>query len=133
MQQLDICYAQLSQLLNAKIQSSLAKLATLRAQILGLTPRHRIMSIAQELKVLTTHLRKEMLESLQKRKQSLGYLSAQLDTLSPLNTLQRGFAIATLSQEKTFLTSAKQAHVGDKVNVRLAEGELECIVDKTVI
>jgi exodeoxyribonuclease VII large subunit len=132
MQQLDVYYAQLSQLLNAKVQNSLAKLATLRAQIMGLTPRHRIMAITQELKVLTTHLRKGILQSLQNKKQITGHLAAQLDTLSPLSTLQRGFAIAISTQEKAFLRSAKQVHVGDKVNVRLAEGELECTVDKAI-
>ena len=53
-------------------------------------------------------------------------LAASLDALSPLKVLSRGYAVATAGGE--VIKSAEDADVGDKINVRLAEGSLDCLV-----
>jgi exodeoxyribonuclease VII large subunit len=55
-------------------------------------------------------------------------LAAQLDAVSPLATLARGYAVATLS-DGSVLKDAKQAKSGDTVALQLAKGELSCSVD----
>jgi exodeoxyribonuclease VII large subunit len=52
-----------------------------------------------------------------------------LDSLSPLGTLQRGYAIVTDSQGK-LLTDASSVAVGDEVQARLAKGQLGLTVNK---
>ena len=56
---------------------------------------------------------------------------AQLNTLSPLATLARGYSICKDSSGET-VTDASQVDVGEEVHLRLARGELACRVLKGV-
>jgi len=55
---------------------------------------------------------------------------ATLHAVSPLATLDRGYAIATTIQQK-IIYSAQQVHQGDKIQVQLAKGSLACEVLET--
>ncbi|MBO5122442.1 MAG: exodeoxyribonuclease VII large subunit, partial [Oscillospiraceae bacterium] len=55
-------------------------------------------------------------------------LAASLDALSPLKVLGRGFAMAQ-TEDGTVLRSTAQVHTGDKIQVRLGDGSLDCTVD----
>ena len=55
-------------------------------------------------------------------------LAAKLDALSPLKVLSRGYAIA--EKDGAALRTAAQAHKGDKINVRLSGGSLDCLVEE---
>ena len=55
--------------------------------------------------------------------------AAQLDTLSPLATLARGYSICKDSSGNT-VTDAAQVHVGEEVQLRLSRGQLVCRVLK---
>ena len=55
--------------------------------------------------------------------------AAQLDTLSPLATLARGYSICKDSSGNT-VTDAAQVHVGEEVQLRLSRGQLACRVLK---
>ena len=55
--------------------------------------------------------------------------AAQLETLSPLATLARGYSICRDSIGKT-VTDASQVHVGEEVHLRLSRGQLACRVLK---
>ena len=55
---------------------------------------------------------------------------AKLNTLNPLNILQRGYSITHLFPAQEIVKSARQVRKGDTVAVRLSEGEVYCIVDK---
>jgi exodeoxyribonuclease VII large subunit len=50
--------------------------------------------------------------------------SASLSALSPLTTLQRGYAIASRADDGAVLTDSAQVSTGEQINVRLAEGQL---------
>jgi exodeoxyribonuclease VII large subunit len=60
----------------------------------------------------------------------LALLREKLKDISPASVLQRGYAIAKKLPEKWVLTSASQVAKGDHVSITLAEGELECTVEK---
>jgi exodeoxyribonuclease VII large subunit len=53
----------------------------------------------------------------------LGHLAGMLESLSPLATLQRGYAIVTDKQGKVVRDTTAVA-VGDEVRARLAKGQL---------
>ena len=55
--------------------------------------------------------------------------AAQLDTLSPLATLARGYSICKDSSGKT-VTDAAQVRAGEEVHLRLSRGQLACRVLK---
>ena len=57
----------------------------------------------------------------------LAHLAQMLDSLSPLGTLQRGYAIVTDSAGKV-ITDAATVAKGDQVEARLAKGKLALTV-----
>jgi exodeoxyribonuclease VII large subunit len=59
----------------------------------------------------------------------LSHLAQMLDSLSPLATLGRGYAIVT-DGEGRVVTDAGSVAAGDKVNARLASGRLALTVDR---
>ena len=61
----------------------------------------------------------------------LGHLAQMLDSLSPLGTLQRGYAIVTDSAGKV-ITDASTVVKGDLVEARLAKGKLALSVHEVL-
>jgi exodeoxyribonuclease VII large subunit len=55
-------------------------------------------------------------------------LSGRLDALSPLAVLSRGYSITFRPDSRAVLTDARTVEVGDAVEVRLRQGELQCRV-----
>ncbi|MDX5405799.1 MAG: exodeoxyribonuclease VII large subunit [Chromatiaceae bacterium] len=66
---------------------------------------------------------------LKQRKQQLAALGSQLNTVSPLATLARGYSI-TFDTKQQVLSNQQQLQPGDKVQVKLAEGGFEAEVIK---
>lgn len=62
-------------------------------------------------------------------REKLNVTMAALDALSPLSVLRRGFSIVE-SESGEILRDAKQAQVGNKLKIRLANGKLEAEVLK---
>ncbi len=63
-----------------------------------------------------------------KKKARLGRLAAGLDALSPLKVLSRGYAVAR--QGEDVVSSIAQAEPGDKLDVLVSDGVLNCTVEK---
>ncbi len=68
-------------------------------------------------------MRKQLLNSGSR----LAHLAQMLDSLSPLGTLQRGYAIVTDGNGKV-LRNTSDVSVGDAVEARLAQGLLGLVV-----
>ena len=68
-------------------------------------------------------------KSLSGQRERVARLAAALDAMSPLKVLGRGYAIAR-GEDGTVLTSERQVQAGDKLSLRLAEGELNCRVEE---
>ena len=94
-----------------------------------LQPRLRINQLNQQVSQHHATLVKNMQRHLRAQQQRLTEAARLLQTVSPLNTLQRGYAIATDSHHKV-ITNSSQVAPGDSINARLAEGELQCRVEK---
>lgn len=114
-----------------------AALARDRAALAGLT--HRLRSIERPLieerrrafTALEANLRVALRPRLNEARATLAALAARLDALSPLSILGRGYAIAIHERTGKALLSASEAEVGDRVNLRLAEGTLAVRVEET--
>jgi exodeoxyribonuclease VII large subunit len=64
----------------------------------------------------------------QNRRAVAGKLTAQLDALSPLKVLSRGYSI-TENDQGAAIVSASQLHPGDHITIRLAQGRVGARVD----
>ena len=68
------------------------------------------------------------------RRQHLLNLSSQLDLLSPLHTLERGFATVSLTvKPKQMVRTVNQLHPGDSISLRLCDGQVTAKVTTTTL
>jgi len=93
-----------------------------------LHPRQRLGDHAQRLDELDQRLLTVIGQRLQSAAQRLRNLSAHLQALSPLATLNRGYAIVLHHPNGEILRRANQTSIGDTVDIRLGEGCLSCEV-----
>ena len=106
------------------------KLQQLQLTLTGLTqrlqhPGKRLQNYAQHLDILEQRLQLGMNNILKTKKHFVANLSRALSTVSPLATLNRGYAIVTDTENKV-ITSIKDVDVGDKINTQLEDGKLVC-------
>lgn len=92
-------------------------------------PGHVLREQQQKLDHLEWRLLQIPLSSIRKPQQKLAQLAASLNNLSPLNTLQRGYAIATTDAGQV-LTQTTQIQVGMSFDVQLFQGKLRACVQE---
>ena len=91
-------------------------------------PGHRISRTELQRQALSQRLRSSITALLQTRQQQLAVACRSLDTISPLATLERGYAIVT-QQDNHVVHKASSVKPGEQVTAKLAEGQLLCTVD----
>jgi len=97
------------------------QLQHLMARLQVVSPQHALRQKQQHLANLMQRLPRAMQQRLQQQCQRLAALSRTLHAVSPLQTLGRGYAIATNEQGKS-ITDSRQFEIGDIVKVRLHKG-----------
>ena len=118
----------------ARAQSK--ELALLRRRLETLAAKRVLtdpLAVIQDKRMLLAHLQKDLGYAASARlagpRQRLGTLAASLDAMSPLKVLGRGFALAADSGGR-ILRRAGDVSPGDAVEVSLAEGRLDCRVER---
>jgi exodeoxyribonuclease VII large subunit len=92
------------------------------------SPRARIGELDLRWRALARRLGVSVQSSLARRQQALTVHSRALHTISPLATLERGYAIVR-TPDGTIVRAAESVRPGDPVEARLARGTLQCTVD----
>jgi exodeoxyribonuclease VII large subunit len=111
----------------SNLQSSLhEKLARLKQA----TPGHRIARYELQQHGLLQRLNTATGILLEGRKQQLAAVCRTLDAVSPLATLERGYAIVTRPADRKIIRKASSMKEGEQVETRLADGQLLCTIDK---
>jgi len=80
---------------------------------------------------LTASLEERMRRLLERHRERLGQGAAKLEILSPLAVLARGYALAFREGAKSPLLSASGVRPGERIRVRLHEGELKAVVGES--
>ncbi|MSS70499.1 MAG: exodeoxyribonuclease VII large subunit [Candidatus Latescibacteria bacterium] len=83
---------------------------------------------AQRTDDLEGDLRDRMVDRLKDRMRSCRDLMGLLGTLSPLNTLARGYSICQRLPDGKVVRDSAEVEVGEQMRVRFARGEAECTV-----
>ncbi len=65
---------------------------------------------------------------LQQQKQQLQSLSRALDAVSPLKTLERGYAVVSNTTTGKIITKATQLRSGDPISTQFSDGEVNAVV-----
>jgi exodeoxyribonuclease VII large subunit len=118
---------QLAQVQNRRLQQFGQRQAFLAKRLSQLHPGRRLEQLMQRLDEFEQRLLRATERALEKKTHALALLSGVLDRLSPLKTLERGYAIASLSSGHV-VTDATTVQLGDKLALRLHRGELDCEV-----
>lgn len=103
------------------------QLAQLLQRLRGTDLRLRFARNRHREEQLNAQLRTAMQQKIDDRKRRLAMVEAHLRQLSPLNVLSRGYAIVE-GPNGAVLRSSSEVTGGDRLRVRLHEGELDAVV-----
>lgn len=113
----------LSDHINYKIQQSRQALMAENSRMNFLSPINRIRNDQQRLDEVSMRIDRILSHKLSLSKSRLAGLGARLQSLNPLNVLQRGYAIVS-DEHGRIISSSKQVNIGDQIKVKLADGVL---------
>jgi exodeoxyribonuclease VII large subunit len=110
--------------LNNRIDSGLDFVAQMRSRPILANPFTFITQRAQELQISLDRARNSFGNLLALEERSLQHLRQQITSLSPQNTLDRGYAVVR-TEDGRVITDPGAVKTGTKLKVRVAKGELE--------
>jgi exodeoxyribonuclease VII large subunit len=106
-----------------------ALLAAQRARLYSLSPLARL----QALRLRCRHDREKFITAgrytIRHYQQRLQHAAQGLNALSPLATLERGYAIVQ-REDTAVVRAANQVKPGERIHARLRRGSLDCRVEK---
>ncbi len=119
----------------AAVRHDLMKRATdverIRSRLLQQSPALGVQSRIAQLNALSHRLTAVGRNNVQQRLGQLKVIARGLNSVSPLATLDRGYAMVTEQQSGRLLSDASQVRAGDKISARLASGSVDATVTKT--
>jgi exodeoxyribonuclease VII large subunit len=122
----------LQQVLSGAIRHDLStrgrSLERTRTRLLQRSPAMGVQQFIRRMSGLEQRLEVAGGRSIDRLQQRLKLASRTLDSVSPLATLERGYAIVTERETGKLLTAASSVDVGVNIEARLAEGSLEATV-----
>jgi exodeoxyribonuclease VII large subunit len=109
-----------------------ARISSEGRSLLLYSPGKMVSTLVQTI-ALRRQIFEHMIDKYIKRTQTtLNVLEGKIKELGPYSVLKRGYSITRKLPDKTALRSAAGIMAGDSVNVVLAEGEIDCIVEKVI-
>lgn len=131
-QRLDELQIRLQQAMQHKLQQQRQQLLLQQKALWLLSPEQQLKRQQLKLLQLQQRLERSLNQQLQKKQQQWQALSRELHTVSPLATLQRGYSIV-FDTNSTVVKSASQLQSGDKVQLKLADGDIAAEVTEVRI
>ncbi|MDH5300725.1 MAG: exodeoxyribonuclease VII large subunit [Gammaproteobacteria bacterium] len=123
-QRLDELQQRLSRATLARLRHDQHRLGQSRAQLLQHAPAQTLATLTLRNQQLQQQLSRAMSKVVTGHRQTLAQLIRTLNAVSPLATLERGYAISFLADGKTVVTDASQLQPGDLMQTRLAQGRI---------
>ena len=121
----------LQQSTTIKFQHYNSTLRNLDEKITRSHPSNQLSILRDKTKLLEQQLKKSILALLAQKQQEWQNTVRLLHTISPLNTLQRGYAIVLDKQEKV-LQHIANIGTGDQISIRLIDGTLLSTIDEII-
>jgi len=102
------------------------KLGYLTRSVALTRPTDRVNQLRQQLDELFYRAEINVRHTMESKRRRLEALAGKLDGLSPLGTLARGYAICRIAATGEVVTDASKVSPGERLKVRVREGELLC-------
>jgi exodeoxyribonuclease VII large subunit len=103
---------------------------TLRGRLLYRNPLEKVEAHGVRISQLTKELNGAVQRALRERSNRVGQLLSDLDNLSPLSILKRGYSITRKFPSNEIIKDAYAVVRGERVKVKLYRGELLCEVEE---
>jgi len=129
LQQLQKIKQRLHYTINQHHESQQINLNSLAQRIKRCHPSQQLQDKTQQLDCIEQNLMTSLYRLLETKQNKLQLLSRTLNTVSPLATLQRGYAIIT-NQKNIVVRKSSSTKIGETINAKLATGKLQCTVEK---
>ncbi len=97
-------------------------------RLLRHSPEHRVREYGARHAALEARLDRALRAGLERAAHRLGLAERTLDTVSPLATLARGFAIVTRAADGTLLTDSESVELDEEIEAHLARGSVRARV-----
>ena len=107
-----------------------AEVERIRSRLLQQSPALRVQSRVASLNSLNHRLAASGRKHVQQRQSQLKVIARGLNSVSPLATLDRGYAIITDQQSGRLVSDASQISAGDRISARLANGSVDATITK---
>ena len=128
-QRIDELESRLQQSATRQLNVHMLRLTSLHERLNSNTPLLKLAGMNGQLSNASTRLNSAMLRLLSNAKSRFQLSARALDTVSPLATLDRGFAV--VKHKEKLITDAAQLNPGDQILTQLAHGSVSSTVDST--
>jgi exodeoxyribonuclease VII large subunit len=99
-------------------------------RLIQASPKNEVQRLSEKLTGLQSRAVQNMKNQLRFRKEHFEGVVKNLNAVNPLAILERGYSICSKGDQS--LKNSAEATPGDKVEIRLSKGQLECTVNKTI-
>lgn len=127
-ERLDRIREQLVYKMRGRINKSRERLMRSDRKIAAFNPREQAVYSRKRLDAADRLLRQSMQAALKGKQRELAATLRQLDALSPLKVMQRGYSLAYDEKEQQLIKSVQQVQLGDIIKLRLSDGRIDCHV-----
>jgi exodeoxyribonuclease VII large subunit len=130
-QRLDDLEQRLVGSMRATLQKDRSRVSEALASLLHHSPERRVRDFRLRHQTLEGRLTNALNKVLTRAENRLALAGRALNTISPLATLDRGFAIVTRATDGALVTDASSVSVGDEIDARVARGKVRARVTGT--
>jgi exodeoxyribonuclease VII large subunit len=135
--QIDHSTSRLTHSLERLLQELTLRLEKTLSRLQRQSPATRVTIQTERLRHASEKLRQHIQVLLQQKSAAFSAQAALLDTVSPLATLARGYAIVRRKKsgkkEEEIISRSGQVHPGEAIDIVLHDGRLECEVNKVIV
>ena len=114
---------------SSRLDQEMRHLRDVRSRPVLAEPRAGLLDRAVAVDALRDRARRVIRHGIDRAETDLGHGLARVRGLSPLATLQRGYAVVQ-RPDGAVLTDATQVSTGDQIDIRLAEGRLGALIER---
>lgn len=127
-QRLDRLQEQLVQRTLWVTEGGQSRLARMQRVLAGHHPGERVAFAAKRWQSTSRQLEQAMNSIMKERKLKLYGTIGQLDALSPLKVMSRGYSLVYDADEKRLIKSVSDVQQGDIIQVKMSDGQIDCQV-----